>query len=242
MGLLRRLRSAWQRHGALGFVRLVQHNIHHYAKELFSGRLFRPADVQESEFDDTLGTDTELIREIGSLEVHSDNARHAVRYQPSPHELATKIIHSLQIDHRRFSFVDFGAGKGRVLLIAAQLPFSAVLGVEFSQELCAIANANIDRQAPESLKAEQVECLHADVTAYELPDTPLVCYFYNPFDQVVMASVVERLLASFHERRRDVYVLYVHPEHRDLFDRSGAWESVDTGKFHMIYRARIDSE
>jgi hypothetical protein len=46
----------------------------------------------------------------------------------------------LKIDPRDFTFTDFGSGEGRVLLIAAGLPFRAVVGVEFSAELNEIAS------------------------------------------------------------------------------------------------------
>ena len=36
-------------------------------------------------------------------------------------------------------FVDFGCGKGRVLLLAAGFGFARITGVEFAKELCDIA-------------------------------------------------------------------------------------------------------
>src|ERR1700719_3166712 len=42
-----------------------------------------------------------------------------------------------------YTFVDIGAGKGRALLLAAELPFRKVIGVELSEELARIAQKNI---------------------------------------------------------------------------------------------------
>src|SRR3990172_4635695 len=44
-----------------------------------------------------------------------------------------------------YSFVDIGAGKGRALLLASELPFRKVIGVELSAELAAIAQDNAKR-------------------------------------------------------------------------------------------------
>jgi len=240
MHIVRRLRSAWSRHSLGTLFRLAVKNIFYYLVELFSGRLFRESVDDASEFDVAYGTDTEKIREIGSLTIDSDNARHAVRYQPSPQALATAIIHALPIDFSQFIFLDFGAGKGRVLLIAAQLPFAAVIGIEFSQELCAVTADNISKAAPDKLIAGRVECHYDDVTCYPLPELPLVCYFYNPFDRSVMRAVVDRLASSLKNKPREIYIIYVHPEHRALFDGEAYWDVIDESKFYVIYHARLD--
>src|ERR1700752_1632972 len=44
-----------------------------------------------------------------------------------------------------FSFVDVGAGKGRALLLASELPFRKVIGVELSKPLAQIAAQNIEK-------------------------------------------------------------------------------------------------
>ena len=237
MTIMRRLQSALRRHGAFGFLRLLVKNVRYHGARALSGELFRNVDDSASEFDREKGTDTEAIREIGSLDVHSDNARHAVRYQPSPHLLATEVIHSIPIDPTAFTFIDFGSGKGRVLLIAAGLPFASVVGIEFSKELCDVATGNIAGQDVEAVRAADVSCIHQDVTTYELPDTPLVCYFYNPFDEVIMRQVVERLESSIGRAPRDVFVIYIHPENRQLFDQSDRWHSLEEGNFHVVYRS-----
>jgi len=238
--LFKRLLSAWKRHGSNGFIRLIGVNVAHYFRKLSSGSFLVPAN-DYSEFDQMYGTDTESIREVGSLDIDSETSKHAVRYQPSPFDLARTIIHKLPVAHHDFTFIDFGSGKGRVLLIAAELPFSAVLGIEFSRELCDIANSNI-KKSNANKNAESVESIHADVTDYQLPDTPLVCYFYNPFGTTIMQSVVNKLTASYNAMKREIYVIYVHPEHRAIFDESGLWHVVMEGVFHVIYRIRSQPE
>lgn len=41
-------------------------------------------------------------------------------------------------------FLDYGSGKGRALIMAAQYPFRRILGVEFSPQLSLIASQNIE--------------------------------------------------------------------------------------------------
>jgi SAM-dependent methyltransferase len=239
MPILRRLYSAWKRHSLVTLLHLLVKNTFYYLRELLSGQLFRNAE-EASEFDADYGTDTDRIREIGSLDIDSNNARYAVRYQPSPTGFAKDIIQSLPIDFTQFVFLDLGAGKGRVLLIAAQLPFAAVIGVEFCRELCTIASENISKMAPDKRLAGRVECQFNDVTLYAFPEVPLVCYFYNPFDQLIMGKIVDKLALSLKNQPREIYIIYIHPEHRNLFDAKVYWSVIDETKFHVTYRVRLD--
>ena len=132
-----------------GFIRLVGSNIAWYTRNL-PKQFFR----ERSEFDRKHCADTEEIREIGSLGIESDNVMYAVRYQPSPGDLAETLLNGLEIDYSKFTFLDYGAGKGKVLLIAGMKPFKAVIGVEFSEELQQIATKNIEAQMDKSFSAE----------------------------------------------------------------------------------------
>lgn len=240
MRVVKRIYSAWSRHSPGTLPKLIAKNIIYYLKELLSGRLFRESEEQKSEFDVAYGTETEKIREIGSLDIASENARYGVRYQPSPQNFATEILHALPIDYNQFIFMDFGAGKGRVLLIAAQLPFAAVIGIEFSQELCSVAIDNISKIAPNKRIAGRVECCYNDVTLHPLPESPLVCYFYNPFDELIMQAVADRLASSLKDRPREIYIIYVHPEHRAIFDAEAYWDVIDESNLHVIYHSRLE--
>ena len=233
MWILKRLVVAWKRQGTWKFIYLVSKNLRLYIEKLFSGDVLQS--TTESEFDDDFGTDTEVIREIGSLDIAlSENALHAVAYEPSPYHITTKIIQELSIDHTRFSFLDFGSGKGRVLLIASQLPFKSVIGIEFSPELCEVAKGNIAKISPSKCAASWVECVHTDVMEYRLPGNPLVCYFYNPFDQVIMEVVVGRLVESLREIPREIYVIYLNAKYRMLFDNSGLWDVISESDLDVI--------
>lgn len=231
MLIVRRLLSAWNRHSPSTFFGLDVKYIFY-----FVGNLFRKTTDNPSGFDYAYGTETEKIREVGSLSIDSDNARHAVRYQPSPQTLASALIHALPIDHSQFTFLDFGAGKGRGLLVAAQLPFAAVTGIELSRELCAVSTDNIGKTASDKRIAGRIECHYDDVTRYPLPELPLVCNFYNPFDQIIMRKVKDRLVRSLKDKLREAYILYAHSEHRALFDGEAYWDVTEEGPLRHLSR------
>lgn len=211
--LLDRVSYAWRRHGAFGFARLVVYNFGHVLRK---GLGAARGTSKRDQFDASHGTDTGGIRELGTLGIRSPNARYAVRYQPSNYDQASAAIRSLAIDPAEFSFVDFGSGKGRVLLAAARFPFQAVVGVEFSPSLHAIAEENLAKILPGQIRAKTVRSVQIDAVQFELPKSNLVCYLYNPFEPPVLTEVVRRL--AEHHRRHGfrVIVIYVDPRHRDV--------------------------
>jgi len=234
MWIPKRLVIAWKRHGARNLMYLVGKNLKYYMGELFSGRLLQS--TTESEFDDNFGTDTESPRDIGSLDIAlSDSAHYATGYGASPYHVATKIIRELSIDHTHYSFLDFGAGKGRVLIIASQLPFKSVIGIEFSPELCKVAKDNIAKIPPSKCAATWVECVHADAMKYRLPDNNLVCYFFHPFGQVFMEAVIGRLIESLRKTPRELYIIYLNPVYRIIFDNSGLWDMISESDPDVTY-------
>jgi SAM-dependent methyltransferase len=223
MKLLARFRNAWQRHSAAEFVKLLGVNLVYY---LFKRRHGGPEAPGSDSFDQKYGTETSGIREIGSLDIAGTSARFAVRYQPSSEESVNALIDGLGIDYDRFSFIDYGSGKGRVLLIAAAFPFASVTGVEFSPELQEIAARNVAR-LPASMNPDgRVRSVCCDAAEFEPPAGDLVCYFYNPFDAPVMKRVVDRLLAHHRRQPCRILVLYVDPRHRGLFEETGQFEAV----------------
>jgi len=86
-------------------------------------------------------------------------------------------IEGLDVDHANFTFIDFGSGKGRVLLLAARYPFKEVVGIEFSKELNDIALLNSAGMPPHLNRAGKVSAICCDATEFEPPAGDLICYF-----------------------------------------------------------------
>lgn len=234
---LKRAKSAMQRHGLGGLTPLLVHNLKHYWSTLGS----HPHSTRH-QFDEQFQIDTEHISEIGSLHIDSPNAKYAIRYEPSAPRLVRRILSALNIRYRDFTFLDFGAGKGRVLLIGSEFPFARIVGIEFSAELVQAARKNASRFRSPLQKTTPIDVVHADVTEFEVPNAPLVCYFYNPFQKPILARVASRLCASMEACQRDIYVVYVQPEHRDVFDNSEIWISYIEDPLFVIYRSRCRND
>jgi Histone methylation protein DOT1 len=99
--------------------------------------------IEDQAFDWRYGVDTRGIRPLEDLAIDSRHVAHGVHYAPTRVRYFRAILRALPIP-RDSVFVDLGAGKGRMLLLAAQSGcFRKVVGVEFSAELCRTAEQNI---------------------------------------------------------------------------------------------------
>jgi predicted RNA methylase len=156
------------------------------------------------------------------LDITSRNEAVGIRYQPSPPEVCDQLLASLPIHYEEFTFIDLGAGKGRVLLVGSRFPFKRLIGVEFARELVDTARRNIERFGCGA------EVVHADAADYSFPSDNLVVYLYNPFGPEVLRPI----LSSLREigAVREVYMLYLNPAYssevegfaRELYELAGA--------------------
>ena len=151
-----------------------------------------------------------------------------------------------------YSFVDVGAGKGRALLLASELPFRKVIGVELSPELARSAQRNVERWQraipmgpPFRLAGAKIHVLAQDVLRFCWPRTSLLVYLYNPFDCELIEALLERLEAAArrgHASRgtnpsarpsERIDLLYANPTCADVLSRRGNWVLLWTDRIDM---------
>ncbi|MEJ2491157.1 MAG: class I SAM-dependent methyltransferase [Desulfuromonadales bacterium] len=109
------------------------------------------------------------------------------------------------------AIVDFGCGKGGVLISLAKYPFARITGVEISEELVAIARDNIRK-----LRIKNIDIQCCDAAAYKPLDAYNYFYFFDPFPGVVMAEVIDNIEQSLTDSPRKVTIIYLNPACHDL--------------------------
>jgi hypothetical protein len=175
----------------------------------------RPA-VQD-EFDLRYGVETSTRVHPTDLRIDSPNWIYASGYWPTSTAIIHEALSALPIRYEDFVFVDFGSGKGRVLLQASDFPFRTIIGVEFAPELHNIAISNIGRYKSNSQKCREIESVCMDFTLFEIPREPLVVFLYNPGSETITAALANNVARSLAENPRELWVIYVTPTY-DVFE------------------------
>jgi 16S rRNA G1207 methylase RsmC len=136
---------------------------------------------------------------------------HAIRYQATPTGIFQQMIRSLGIRYEAFHFIDFGSGKGRTLLLAAEYPFGSVTGVEFAPELHETAQRNI-RSFRGRRMCHQIQSVCQDAAEYRLVPGNYVLYFNFPFHDPVMKAVLSRMQEFVKSSHGEIIIVNYEPK------------------------------
>lgn len=176
-------------------------------------------------FDVWYGTETTRWVWVEDLEANSEHDANAVGYRASKVFPLKVLIKRLKLP-RNVTFVDLGSGKGRVLLLAAQLKFQKIIGVEFSPKLCAIAMNNVEKFTGQLGIRSDIRVIQSDVASFSITPDQCIFYAFNPFDGVVMGELMGSLRDSLAFFPRPVWFIYNTPLQAKVIERSELFESV----------------
>ncbi len=192
-------------------------------------------------FDLKYGTDTGgYLRpdEIGSGGIHDamNNGYSAVA--PSVFREACRLwretLPSSAARLEAYTFVDVGAGKGRALLLAAELPFRKVIGVELNEALARIAQRNVTLWTRLVRPRTKIRVMREDAAEFRWPRTPLLVYLNNPFDSALVERLASRIAAAAASGPGLVDILYVNPACADALTSHGV--------FKLLWGAQIQMD
>jgi hypothetical protein len=196
----------------------------------------------DKRFDSRFHVETSGDVEVGNLDISEDEKEEAVEYTSTPATLGS-VLSILNLDYSKYIFIDYGCGKGKALFMASYFPFWKIMGVEISRMLCDAANRNIETFQNSRSQCTQFEVHCSDAKSFDLPEEPLVLYFYNPFSEVVMKEVLDSVQASFLEFQREIYLIYYNPKHKDLMNQMKKFEQIDLERWDdpmwVIYKSDV---
>ena len=197
---------------------------------------------EERLFDRRFGIETRgIIEDLSAHGAAGPNLEHAVRYEPIQLPVYRRIERALPVAARDYDFVDYGCGKGRALILAAESGFRRMIGVEFAPRLLSVAERNIAAYRARRPHGGAFEVVSIDATEYEPPSNPAVLFFYNPFDAPVMARVLERLDRAWQRHRADWLLVYRNARHEALFEQRAWLAPVAEDESFRIWRAAPDA-
>jgi predicted RNA methylase len=211
------LRSAVVVHGVWG---TLLRCFGHLGELLTLRASYRRARSLPDAFDVDHGVHTNVAMDLRDL--HEVKRRGGEEHEPTPAAKFFEILAGLDVRFEETVFVDFGSGAGRVVLLASEQPFKAVIGVELCPWLHALSRRNVAAYPTSARRCGDIQLVCADATTFTLSPDPAVLYFYNPFRGDVMRRVLRNIERSLEEHPRPVTIVHLWPrrETRRLFEAS----------------------
>jgi hypothetical protein len=191
---------------------------------------YRRCRAAEADFDRRIGVETCVRTDPGWMaRIHSDNWIHGIGYAPVPIQTAS-LLTDLNITYEDYVFIDFGAGKGRMLFLSSEFPFRSVIGVEYSPDLFATLERNLDNYRNPAQRCVDLQGILQDAVQFQLPIQPLVLFFHHPFDETVFRQVIANIEESLDQSPRDIRIIYYDPICGYLFDNNKYFMRLQEGK------------
>lgn len=159
----------------------------------------------------TLGTMTDheaywdkllKIKTIGRDDTNADEYRYP--YEPTPYCVLERLAGSGLFGEQDV-VLDYGCGKGRVGFFLAHQTKAQAIGIEYDERIYREA---LENRISANAKADFVLTRAEE---YEVPETVTRCYFFNPFSVEILHTVLAKIMESWYESPRDVFLFFYYP-------------------------------
>lgn len=144
------------------------------------------------------------IKTTGRDDINADQCHHP--YEPTPYSVLERLTASGLIG-KDDVVLDYGCGKGRVGFFLSWQTKAKTIGIEYDERICSSALEN-QKSAAFRLKTAFVLTRAEE---YEVPSQINRCYFFNPFSVELLHKVMARILESYYENPREVFLFFYYP-------------------------------
>ena len=142
------------------------------------------------------------IQTCGRDDTNADQYRHP--YEPTPYSVLERLADSGLIG-KDDVVLDYGCGKGRVGFFLSYRTKAKTIGIEYDHRIYEKA---LDNQKTAKSKADFVL---TRAEGYEVPADVNRCYFFNPFSVEILHKVMARIIESWYEAPREIFLFFYYP-------------------------------
>ena len=142
------------------------------------------------------------INTCGRDESGADQYHHP--YEPTPYCVLERLAGS-GFFGKDDVVLDYGCGKGRVGFFMSHRTKAKTIGIEYDQR---IYKSALENQKTAKAKADFVLTRAEE---YEVPGDVNRCYFFNPFSTEILHKVMARIIESYYDSPREIYLFFYYP-------------------------------
>jgi 16S rRNA G966 N2-methylase RsmD len=137
----------------------------------------------------------------------------SIWYQATPYYFLRQSFARIKHEFEGAYFLDYGCGKGRVLLLAAEYGVRFRYGVEYSESLCGVCRENLSR----AQKDQACLVICQDAAHFVVPPHVNVIFLFNPFKEQIIRKVAAQIKDSLAVQPRKITMLYHSSAHEAIF-------------------------
>lgn len=144
------------------------------------------------------------IKTTGRDDSNSDQYRYP--YEPTPYSVLERLANSGLIG-KRDVVLDYGCGKGRVDFFLSYQTKANTIGIEYDERIyqCALDNQRT------AVSGARTKFVPARAESYEVSSEVNRFYFFNPFSVELLRKVMARIIQSYYENPREMFLFFYYP-------------------------------
>lgn len=142
------------------------------------------------------------IETSGRDDTNSDEYRYP--YEPTPYCVLERLADS-ELFGQADTVLDYGCGKGRVDFFLSYRTKAKTIGIEYDEHIYSSTLSNQKR----ALSGAEFVLTRAE--EYKVPVAVNRCYFFNPFSVEILHKVMARILESYYENPREIFLFFYYP-------------------------------
>jgi len=144
------------------------------------------------------------IKTTGRDDSNADQYRYP--YEPTPYRVLERLANSGLIG-KKDVVLDYGSGKGRVDFFISYQTKAKTIGVEYDER---IFQGALENQKT-AVSGSRTEFVLARAEEYEVSSEVNRFYFFNPFSVELLRKVMVRIIESYYEKTREVFLFFYYP-------------------------------
>ena len=144
------------------------------------------------------------IKTTGRDDSNSDQYRYP--YEPTPYSVLMRLANSGLI-HKKDVVLDYGCGKGRADFFLSYQTKANTIGIEYDER---IYHSALDNQQT-AVSGVKTGFVLAKAEEYAVPPEVNRYYFFNPFSVELLQKVMARIIESYYENPREMFLFFYYP-------------------------------
>ena len=144
------------------------------------------------------------IKTTGRDETNADEYHHP--YEPTSYCVLERLVSSDLINEEDV-VLDYGCGKGRVDFFLSYRTKAKTIGIEYDEHIYQGALENLKNV----ISRVKPQFVLANAETYEVPAEVNRCYFFNPFSVEILQKVMARIIESYYENPREMFLFFYYP-------------------------------